>query len=85
MEAYHNIGYSPFATPAPGSPVKTPSFPADDENKVDDFDLHRWLLLSQSISNEGWQAELRRYLTDILQDVSKETDIVEWWSVSGSR
>ncbi|KAG6913201.1 hypothetical protein DXG01_008819, partial [Tephrocybe rancida] len=29
--------------------------------------------------NEGWQAELRRYLKDVPVDISRDTDIVEYW------
>jgi hypothetical protein len=45
-----------------------------------DYDLHRQTLLTRD-EDEGWQAELRRYLKDIPADVTKETDIVEWWQV----
>jgi hypothetical protein len=31
--------------------------------------------------NEGWAAELRRYLKERLADVTKDTDIVQWWQV----
>jgi hypothetical protein len=26
----------------------------------------------------GWEAELRRYLKDVQDDVSKETDVIDW-------
>ena len=47
------------------------------------FDRHRRLLLEQATLDHdvGWAAELRRYLKDV-PDVSKSTDIVDWWSVS---
>lgn len=32
--------------------------------------------------DEGWQAELRRYLKDMPADVTKDTDIIKWWQVS---
>ncbi|KAG6824192.1 hypothetical protein H0H87_012297, partial [Tephrocybe sp. NHM501043] len=47
---------------------------------VDDFDLHRRTLLTREDS-EGWQAELRRYLKDVPADISRDTDIVEYWQV----
>ena len=31
--------------------------------------------------DEGWAPELRRYLKDMPADVTKETDILEWWLV----
>jgi hypothetical protein len=49
-----------------------------------DFDhLHRTLLTqAQTNENGGWEAELWRYLKDIPDDVSKETDVIDWWGVS---
>ncbi|KAH7903215.1 hypothetical protein BJ138DRAFT_1020984 [Hygrophoropsis aurantiaca] len=48
-----------------------------------DFDRHRRQLVEQATLEQdaGWAAELRRYIKDMPEDVSKETDIVEWWSV----
>lgn len=48
---------------------------------LSDFDRHRRELLHSEEANEGWQAELRRYLKDLPSDVTKDTDIVEWWQV----
>ena len=31
---------------------------------------------------EGWASELRRYLHTMQRDMTKETDLVEWWQVS---
>ncbi|KAG6809994.1 hypothetical protein H0H87_011389 [Tephrocybe sp. NHM501043] len=45
---------------------------------VDDFDLHRRTLLTCEDS-EGWQAELCRYLKDVPADISRDTNIVEYW------
>ena len=30
----------------------------------------------------GWQEELRRYLTCIADNVSKDMNVIEWWAVS---
>jgi len=30
---------------------------------------------------EGWASELRRYLGTMQRDISKDTDLVEWWQV----
>lgn len=45
-----------------------------------EFDRHRRSLIEQNSYSDGggWKAELRRYLSD-LPDVSKDTDIIEWW------
>ncbi|KAG6839093.1 hypothetical protein H0H87_001655 [Tephrocybe sp. NHM501043] len=45
---------------------------------VDDFDLYCQTLLTHKDS-KGWQAELRRYLKDVPADISRDTDIVEYW------
>jgi hypothetical protein len=31
--------------------------------------------------DEGWQAELRRYLKHLPSDVSVNTDLITWWQV----
>ena len=47
---------------------------------LSEFSRHRLSLVSAN--EEGWQAELRRYLGDIPNNVSERTDIVKWWQVS---
>jgi hypothetical protein len=51
---------------------------------MSEYDIHRRALLNESISNEDWQLELRRYLSDVPAEVTRDTDIVDWWSVSYS-
>jgi hypothetical protein len=46
-----------------------------------EFDKHRKALLIAD-AEEGWAAELRRYLSTFQLDVEKDTDLVEWWQVS---
>ena len=31
--------------------------------------------------DDGWQAELRRYLKHFPDDVSHDTDLIAWWQV----
>jgi hypothetical protein len=50
---------------------------------LSDFDKHRKTLLSQEIE-EGWASELRRYLGGMQDDITKDTDIIDWWQVSNS-
>ncbi|KIK94159.1 hypothetical protein PAXRUDRAFT_143470 [Paxillus rubicundulus Ve08.2h10] len=48
-----------------------------------EFDCHCHELLQKTmteIGNGGWRAELHHYLSDLPSNVSKDTDIVEWWS-----
>ena len=42
--------------------------------------LHETLLTDDA--EEGWASELRCYLYTMQRNVTKETDLVEWWQVS---
>jgi hypothetical protein len=53
----------------------------DDGTVLSEFDRHR-LSLIENEEEEGWPAELRRYLKDMPVEVTKHTDVVEWWQVS---
>jgi len=48
---------------------------------LSEFDRLRKSLLTDD-AEEGWASELRRYLGRMERDVTKETDLVEWWQVS---
>ena len=48
---------------------------------LSEFDRLRKTLLADD-AEEGWASELRRYLSTMERDVTKETDLVEWWQVS---
>jgi hypothetical protein len=43
------------------------------------FDRHRQLLLARG--EEGWVAELGRYLGDMPQDATPDMDVVKYWQV----
>ena len=45
-----------------------------------DFDKMREALLATD-AEEGWASELRRYLGTMQRDVTKDTNLVEWWQV----
>jgi hypothetical protein len=47
---------------------------------LSEFDKLRESLLTDD-AEEGWASELRRYLGRMERDVTKETDLVEWWQV----
>lgn len=55
--------------------------PDNNDSVLSEFDLHRLTLLANQTQDEGWQSEKCRYLDDLAADVTKETDIVEWWQV----
>jgi hypothetical protein len=50
------------------------------ESFQSEFDKHRRTLFSEGVDEEG-HLELRRYLRDMPMDVTRDTDIVAWWSV----
>lgn len=50
---------------------------------LSEFDKHRKQLLTDD-TQEGWVSELRRYLSTMQGDVTKDTDLVEWWQVRSS-
>ena len=62
---------------APPTTVNTNS----DGHVLSEFDKLRETLLTDD-AEEGWMAELRRYLGSMQRDVTKDTDLVIWWQVS---
>ena len=52
----------------------------NNDSIASEFDRHRLTLVSDE-QEEGWQAEIRRYLKDLPANVTKDTDVVEWWQV----
>jgi hypothetical protein len=84
MEEYWKA--RPQATP-PVHPV--PDAGGDDDlgssaSVVTSFDRYRQTLVSRD-EDEGWASEKRRYLKDMPADVTKETNVIEWWQVSKLR
>lgn len=47
---------------------------------LSDYDVHHETLINDDME-EGWASELRRYLGRMERNVTKETDLVEWWQV----
>jgi hypothetical protein len=78
MESYYKANQN--MSPTPTQP--TPSNPTtDDISILSEFDHHRLTLLVSQEEGEGWQVELHRYLKTLPANVTKDTDIVEWWQV----
>jgi hypothetical protein len=70
-----------FNRPQAAAPAeRSDGYITENDVHLTDFDVHRRALITQE-ENEGWSAELRRYLKDMPATVSKETDIIEWWQV----
>ena len=77
MEEYWKI--QPRAEQTTPSTTHAASHNANSTSIMSKFDRHRLSLLTEI--EEGWSAELRRYLKDMPADVMKDTDVVKWWQV----
>jgi hypothetical protein len=62
-------------------PVKTNAKKVAEPPVLSEFDKYRESLLSID-AEEGWASELRQYLGSMQREVTKDTDLVEWWQVS---
>ncbi len=49
---------------------------------IDEYDRERLKRLQSAESEDGWKAELQRYLNDPHPDVKRDTDTLKWWAVS---
>lgn len=76
MEAYYQKRPRAQSTEANGLPTQERL-----KALATDFDRYRQTLVKID-DDQGWASELRRYLKDRPADVTKHTDIVEWWQVS---
>jgi hypothetical protein len=77
MQEYWNS--RPRAEPViAATPMNTTLAPSCVASILSDFDRHRLSLVAKD-DEEGWPAELRRYLKEMPADVTKETDVVKWW------
>ncbi|KIL55752.1 hypothetical protein M378DRAFT_90389 [Amanita muscaria Koide BX008] len=54
---------------------------------LSDFDRYREARLQEvdEEDEEGWEAEMRRYLKVVARNIMKESDIVEWWQDNAGR
>jgi hypothetical protein len=78
MEQYWKTRLNTASTAHDQSPAVTAD--RTEESITSEFDRHRLTLVSQE-QDGGWEAEIRRYLKDLPADVTKDSDIVEWWQV----
>jgi hypothetical protein len=72
------MGQDMSATPTTTTPALSPG---PDVSIMSEYDQYRLSLVSKGDEEEGWPAELRRYLKDMPANVTKDTDIVKWWQV----
>jgi hypothetical protein len=76
MECYWKARIeAPSVTPEPPPPE------SQDDSIASEYDRLRRSRLLPNNQDNGWEAELRQYLKDFAEDVTKDTDIVLWWQV----
>jgi len=72
MAQYYN--QRPVAVPQQANPTA-------EVRVLSEYDKLRETLLTND-AEEGWASELHCYLYTMQRDMTKETDLVEWWQVS---
>ena len=79
MEQYWKIrSHTPTHEP---SAVQNPQGSSGVSNTVlSDFDHYNQSLVTKN-DNEGWASEKCHYLKEMPADVTKDTDVIEWWQV----
>jgi len=80
-EYWNNCPWATRANDPNGSPSPTGSLQEGSESLLSKYDQHCLMLISQEVDKE-WAAELWHYLKEVPTDITQETDIVKWWSVS---
>ena len=62
------------------------SSPTDSTTLESTYDRHRRGIMERAARENsaslGWAAELRRYTSMVIEDASKDMDIIAWWAVS---
>ena len=62
------------------------SSPTDSTTLESTYDHHRHGIMERATCENsaslGWAAELRRYTSMVIEDASKDMDIISWWAVS---
>jgi hypothetical protein len=90
MEDYWNESLAPQGNAQAMSQHTTTSDEGNGDHGVaaslaSEYDHHCHTLIERTAAradSSRWKAELHTYLGSIPEDVSKETDIIQWWSVS---
>ena len=78
MSQYYNT-----RLPLPRTNAINPTENGADAPVLSEFDKLRETLLTAD-AEEGWASELCRYTSTMQRDVTKHTDLAEWWQVSCS-
>jgi hypothetical protein len=85
MQDYSKQVPTGATTPSESSLINANTL-APTETLGSEFDRHRRTLVEAAARQQrsGWAAELRQYLNNVPDDVSKDSDIIQWWSVGHS-
>ena len=75
---YHSTDFTAQSAPAAAAAAAAA---ADPEDFADEFDCTRLKRLQSADAEDGWKAELQRYLSDPGADLKRDTDTVKWWAV----
>jgi len=86
MQDYSKEHCGSHGTPPPSPPINTTMLTSTSETLESEFDRHQRKLVEDAMHEQhsGWAAELQRYLQDVPGDISKDSDIIPWWSVHHS-
>lgn len=80
-EYWNNRPWATRANDLNGSPSPPGSLQEGLESLLSKYDWHHQMLISEEVDEE-WAAELQHYLKEVSTDITRETDIIKWWSVS---
>jgi hypothetical protein len=80
MEKYYNHRQPCLPAAASLIPENESPSAAKTRTLLSDYDRYRQTLIDKD-DDEGWPSELRRYKNSHPVDVTKDTDIVQWWQV----
>lgn len=81
MEDYWKDSTANATCPGPVVPAMQPTIPSTELTLQSEFDQHCLRLVQDARHKDsgGWKVELYCYLEDIPSDVSKHTDVIQWW------
>ena len=77
----HAVPPAAAAAAAAAAAVPVSARTGDFEDDGDEFDRARLKRLQSTDAEDGWKAELQRYLSDPGADLKRDTDTIKWWAV----
>ena len=81
MEDYWKDSTTNATCSGPVVPATQPTIPSTELTLQSEFDQHHLRLVQDAGHKDsgGWKVELYHYLEDIPSDMSKHTDVIQWW------